>query len=120
MKRIKKTDPRILKLISDLRNKSREQNVKIWRDVAERLEKPSRHYAEVNLSRINRYTKENDVLVVPGKVLGAGVLKHAVTVAALDFSSAAATQISSLNGKCLTIEEIVKQNPKGEGVRIFQ
>ncbi|MEM2925553.1 MAG: 50S ribosomal protein L18e [Methanocellales archaeon] len=120
MKRIRKTNSRIIKLINDLKAKSREQNVKIWRDIAERLEGPRRNYAEVNLSRINRYTKENEVIVVPGKVLGSGTLDHAVTVAALDFSSSAAKQILSLNGKCLTIEELLNLNPKGRGVRIFQ
>jgi large subunit ribosomal protein L18e len=120
MKRMRKTDSRIIKLISDLKAKSREQNVKIWRDIAERLERPRRGYAEVNLSRINRYTEENDVLVVPGKVLGSGNLNHSVTIAALGFSSSAAKQILSLNGKCLTIEQLMDLNPKGKGVRIFQ
>ncbi len=120
MKRVRKTNPRILKLISDLKAKARKQNVSLWREIAEKLEKPSRNYAEINMSRINRNSKENDVLIVPGKVLGAGVLKHPVTVAALSFSDAASTQISKLNGKCLTIEQLMELNPEGKGVKIFR
>jgi large subunit ribosomal protein L18e len=120
MKSIKKSNPRVLQLITDLKAKSREQNVGIWRDIAERMEKPARHYAEINLSKINRYSKENETIIVPGKVLGTGDLDHPVTVAALNFSLTAEILIDDAKGKCMSIEQLMKTNPTGKGVRILK
>jgi large subunit ribosomal protein L18e len=120
MKAINKTNPRLSKLIFDLKAQSREQKVPLWRDIAERFEKPARHYAAVNVSKINRHTKENEVVLVPGKVLGTGVIDHPVTVAALNFSMVAEELISGADGKCMTIEQLMKANPAGKGVRIIK
>jgi large subunit ribosomal protein L18e len=120
MKNIKKTNPRIYKLISDLKAKSREQNVGIWRDIAERFEKPTKHFAEINLSKINRYSKDNETIIVPGKVLGSGNIDHPVTVAAFNFSMTAEQLIMSAQGKCMSIEQLMQTNPSGKGVRILK
>ncbi|MDR6222787.1 50S ribosomal protein L18e [Methanococcoides alaskense] len=120
MKITRKTNPRIPALISVLKDTARENDAPIWRDMAIRLEKPSRIYAEVNLSKINRHAAENDLVLIPGKVLGAGALGHAVTVAALTFSTTAVDKITSAGGKCMTIEQILEENPAGSGIRIMQ
>lgn len=114
-----KTDPNLVRLINDLKKESREKETAIWRDIALRLEKPSRNWAEVNLSRLERYANEGDIIVVPGKVLGAGALNKKVTVAAFKFSAAARKAIEDAGGKNITIPELVEQNPQGNGVRIM-
>src|SRR3989304_9932578 len=108
MKNNYKTNPQILDLISGLKKQSREKEVPLWRDIASRLERPTRNYSEVNLSRINRYTKEKDLILVPGKVLGAGELNHQLTVAAVSFSEGARNKIIEAGGSCLSIEELMK------------
>ena len=115
----RKTNPRILRLLEALRKASRENDAKIWRDIAERLERPRRSYAEVNLSRINRYAEDGDTVLVPGKVLGAGRLEKRVTVAALAFSQKAFASIRESGGRCLTIEELMRENPKGSRIKIM-
>lgn len=120
MKITRKTNPRIPALISVLKDTARENDAPIWKDMAKRLEKPSRIYAEVNLSKINRHAAENDLVLIPGKVLGAGALGHAVTVAALTFSTTAVDKITNAGGKCMTIEQILEENPAGSGIRIMQ
>jgi large subunit ribosomal protein L18e len=120
MKNSKKTNPRIIKLIDDLKAKSREQNVGIWRDIALRLDKPTKHFAEINLSKISRYSKDNEIVIVPGKVLGTGDIDHPVTVAALNFSMTAEQLIANAQGKCLSIEQLMETNPTGKGVRILK
>lgn len=119
MKRNYKTNPQVLHLISDLKNQSREKGVALWRDIALRLERPLRNYAEVNLSKINRHTKEKEVVLVPGKVLGAGELNHQLTIAAVNFSASAKNKITVAGGSCLTIEELMSRNPEGSGVKII-
>ncbi|MBN2110445.1 MAG: 50S ribosomal protein L18e [Methanosarcinaceae archaeon] len=120
VKIIRKTNPRIPKLIANLKQVSRENDVPVWRDVAVRLERPRQNYAEVNLSKINRYANENETVLIPGKVLGSGVIGKAANVVALSFSSTAKEKITGLGGKCLTIEQALEGNPEGSGIRILQ
>ncbi|MCW3128749.1 MAG: 50S ribosomal protein L18e [Methanophagales archaeon] len=130
MRRKRKTNPQINKLIEDLKRIARENSAPIWRDIAKRLEKPRRNYAAVNLSKINRYSSSNDTILVPGKVLSSGTIEKPVTVAALGFSKKAFEKICKCGeggkegkggerGKCITIEELIKNNPKGSGVKII-
>ncbi|NLK31484.1 MAG: 50S ribosomal protein L18e [Methanosarcina flavescens] len=120
VKLTRKTNPRIVSLILTLKERANANTAPIWKDIARRLEMPSRNYAAVNISKINRHTAKDDVLLIPGKVLGAGLLDHPVTVAALNFSDSAAKKITEAGGRCLSLEEIVESNPKGSGIRIFR
>ena len=113
------TNPQLRKLVFYLRKAWRRNGARIWLDVARRLAKPRRKRISVNLSRINRHTSEGDVVVVPGKVLGAGLLRHPVTVAAFAFTRSARQKILEAGGKCLDIRELVELNPKGSGVKII-
>jgi large subunit ribosomal protein L18e len=116
----KKTNPRIISLIADLKSRSRENNAPIWREIAERMQGPQRGYATVNVSRINRHTAAGETIVVPGKVLGAGELNHPVAVGAFDFSDGARSKIADAGGECLTIEELVVRAPTGSNVRVIR
>ncbi|HDG63840.1 50S ribosomal protein L18e [Thermococci archaeon] len=120
MKRTGPTDINLRRLIRYLRKKSNEENVKVWKDIAWRLERPRRQKAEVNISRINRHTKEGDIVVVPGSVLGAGSLDHKVIVAAWKFSEKAKEKIIQVGGEAITIEDLIERNPKGSGVIIME
>ena len=118
--KIKKTNPRLGALMATLRDASRENEAGVWREIAKRLETSSKNYAEVNLSKINRYAKENETIIVPGKVLGSGVLDQKVSVAALNFSETAAQKIQMNNGRCMSIEDLISENPKGTKVRVLR
>jgi large subunit ribosomal protein L18e len=119
-KKMRKTNPNLIRLIRDLKAKSREENVSIWQSIAEKFERPTRRFTELNISRINRYTVENDTVIVAGKVLGAGDISHPVTVAAFNFSSSAREKIIGAGGRCQSIEELMKANPKGSNVKIME
>ncbi|KYH40725.1 MAG: 50S ribosomal protein L18 [Candidatus Bathyarchaeota archaeon B26-2] len=118
-RRIRSTNPELVRLIRLLKKKARENSAAIWRDLAERLSKPKRRRIAVNLSRLNRYTKGDDTVVVPGKVLGAGSIDHPVKVAAFAFSEQARLKIIKAKGKCITIPELIEMNPKGTNVKII-
>jgi large subunit ribosomal protein L18e len=115
----KKTNLILRELIETLYKYSRQYNARIWKAVADELSKPSRKRRAVNISRINRYTKPGDVVVVPGKVLGAGNLDHPVTVAAFSFSKSAVEKIVKAGGRPITIFELLRENPTGSNVRII-
>lgn len=115
-----KTNPRLSSLIAMLKETARENDAKIWRVIAQNLEAPSKNHAEVNIGKINRYAQDGETLIVPGKVLGSGMLDQKVSVAALNFSESAIVKITGLEGSCMSIEELVAANPKGSGVRILR
>ncbi len=119
MKRITKTNPYLVQLIQDLKEATRTNEAPIWRDIATRLEKPRSRWAEVNLSRIELYAKDGDVIVVPGKLLGAGLISKKVTVAAFQASESARVRIENAGGRVMDIPALIAENPKGSSVRIM-
>ena len=119
MKRTGPTNPILQGLIVELKKRSRDQNVNIWNRVADDLEKSTRQRRVVNLSSLSRYTKENEVVVVPGKVLGAGDLEHKITISAFQFSNGAKEKIEKAGAKIVPLLELSKENPSGKGVRVI-
>ncbi|MFA6805255.1 MAG: 50S ribosomal protein L18e [Candidatus Methanomethylophilaceae archaeon] len=115
-----KTNPQLVALIFDLKAKTRETEAPIWRDIALRLEKPKSNWAEANLSKLERYAKDGETIIVPGKVLAAGSVTKKLTVAAYDFSDAAVAGIKAAGGNTMTIRELMDSNPKGSKVRIMR
>jgi len=107
------------KTIRILKSYANKYNADIWRYAAELLEKPARRRIAVNISKINRYTKDDDIVVVPGKVLGAGNLDHKVTVAALAFSQQAIQKIKASGGKVMHILELIQINPSGSNTKVI-
>src|SRR3989344_3895079 len=119
VKRTGPTNVQTVALIQLLRKHASEQNVNLWRRIADDLEMSTRQRREVNLFRIDKHTKDNEAIIVPGKVPGPGDLGHKVTVAAFNFSQSAVEKIRKANGVCLTIPELLQKNPKGQNVRII-
>lgn len=109
---------RLTQLIVDLKQLAIEQDVKLWKRIASDLEKPTRQRREINVYKIDQNSKDNDFVIVPGKVLGMGELTHKVNVAALAFSGEAKEKISA-QGSVLTIEELMKMNPKASKVKVL-
>jgi large subunit ribosomal protein L18e len=119
LRKVRTTNPELLQTVRFLRKQSKENEARIWKRIAELLAKPRRKRVAVNISRLNRYTEKNEIVVVPGKVLGAGEIDHPITVAAFAFSQKAREKIRKARGKCLSIIELVKKNPKGSKVKII-
>ena len=118
MRRTGPTNPNSSKLINDLKILSTKEKSKLWKRIAYELEKPTRKRTEVNLYTINKYTREGETALIPGKVLSLGEINKKISVAALNFSGQAREKINKI-GKAISIQELVKQNPKGKKVRII-
>jgi large subunit ribosomal protein L18e len=116
MKRIKHNQ--LMELIGSLKKLSIEREVNLWKRIASDLEKPTRIRREVNLYKLDRYCKENETVIVPGKVLGMGELNKKIHVAAFSFSQSAYDKINQ-KGTAFSIPELMKRNPSGKGVRIL-
>lgn len=118
-KRTGPTNVQMIGLIGLLRKHSIEQKAGIWKSIADELEKPARQRRIVNLYRINKYSKNNENVIVPGKVLGTGLLNHKVNIAAWSFSDSAVQKVKMVNGACMSIHEMLQKNPKGQNMRII-
>ncbi len=105
-------------LVQELKRLSLDKKVRIWKRIAEDLEKPNRNSRAVNIYKLSKYCKDNETVIVPGKVLGTGELSCKVSVAAYTFSGEAYKKISE-KGKALTIQELMKQNPEGKNIKII-
>lgn len=112
------TSPELKGLIQELKKKASEHEAKIWKRVAEDLEKSTRSRRIVNLYKINKYTEKDETVIVPGKVLATGDLNHPVTIAAFAFSAEALNKINKV-GKAIPINNLIKENPKGKKIRIL-
>ena len=119
MKRTGPTNPLLRDLISELRKRSNEQSAILWKRIASDLEKPTRQRRVVNLSRINRHTKENEIIVVPGKVLGSGLLNHKLTISAYQFSDQAKNKLEKTGAQIVSLLELSKEKPNGKKIRII-
>ena len=104
---------RLKSLIGQLKKQSIDQKSNIWKRIALELERPTRQHRVVNLSRIEKYCSDNDVIIVPGKVLCGGEL----TIAAFAFSKSTADRVGKAN--FITIEEAMKKYPKGNNLKII-
>ena len=112
-------NPELQSLIRVLKRKSTENKAPIWRTVAKHLGKSKHSMAVVNLSRLARFTSEGDTVVVPGKVLGSGLIRHKITVAAYRFSQQAKNKLEKAGSKCVAIPVLAEENPKGTRIRII-
>jgi len=108
-----------LELIEKLRQTAKNEKAGIWKRLADELSRPRRKRREVNLDEIGKNVKEGEAVVVPGKILGNGSLNHRINVAAFRFTEGAKQKIEKSGGKVLSIQELIKKNPKGSKIRII-
>ena len=109
----------VLHMVKDLKQASKKNEAPIWSRLADLALKPSSAKRVVNLSRINKTTKDNDILFVPGKVLGTGNISHKITLSSFSMSVTAAKKIIQTGGSIITYSDMIKKYPTGKGEIIF-
>jgi len=120
MKRTGPTNAVLRELIVTLEKASKKEDAPIWKAVAYELSRPTRKRVEVNVGRIAKHVSDGDTVVVPGKVLGLGRIDKKVTVAAWAFSESARAKIEAAGGRAIGILDLIRENPKGSGVKIMK
>lgn len=98
------------KLIRNLEKLSKSTGQSIWKRVAEELAKPRRRRIATNLSKINRHSADGEIIVVPGKVLGAGKLLKKVTIIAESFSVNALEKIKESGSEAISFYQIMEDS----------
>jgi len=120
MKHLQKENPELVATIHMLYEASHRHGAEVWRAVAREMSRSRKNMAQVNVEEICRHLKDGETAVVPGKVLGDGVVDRKLSVAAFTFSGSAIRKISEAGGKAMSLEELIKKNPKGKNVRIMR
>lgn len=113
------TNQVVIQMVKLLKQASVKNEAPIWSRLAKLALKTSSSKRVVNLNKINDITKENDVIVVPGKVLGTGNVLHKVTLSSFSISNSAAKKIIESGGKIITFSEMIEKFPTGKGVSII-
>ncbi|MEM3061364.1 MAG: 50S ribosomal protein L18e [Candidatus Bathyarchaeia archaeon] len=112
-------NPNLWSLIKLLKRKSKENKAPVWKAIAELLSSSRSLMRCVNVSKIARYSNEGEIVVIPGKVLGAGSLTSKLTVVAYRFSEGARKKILEAGGECISFYELLERNPEGKNVKIL-
>jgi len=108
----------MLHFVKELKQASKKNKAPIWAKLADLAIKPS-SMRVVNLTRINKVTKDNDILFVPGKVLGTGNISHKITLCSFSISTTAAKKIIQSGGEILRYSDMIKKYPTGKNVMLI-
>lgn len=111
---VKKTNPSLSETI--LAGKKNEK----WLKIAGILSGPRRNRKNINLKYLSDNYKEEDIVVVPGKILSMGELNKKMKIVALNFSKSAEEKILKSSGKTSTILEEIKSNPEAKGIKFLE
>ncbi|MGI0093420.1 MAG: 50S ribosomal protein L18e, partial [Nitrosotalea sp.] len=113
------TNQIVIQMVKTLRGASKKNNAPIWERLADLALKPTRAKRTMNLGQLDKFVSDNDVVVVPGKILGTGSLSHKITLCSFSISTTGAKKIIQSGGKISDISEIIKNHPTGKGVKII-
>ena len=113
------TNQLVIQMVKELKVASKKNNAPIWSRLAELALKPSSARRTINIGQIDKFVKDNDVIVVPGKVLGTGNISHKITLCSFSMSTTGAKKVLQSGGKILSFSELIKSHPTGKGVVII-
>ena len=102
-----------------LRNALKKNKVPIWKAVIKELSRSRSNRREVNIGELAHVTKDKEVVIVPGKILGSGEISHKLTIWCFTISEVATRKILDAGGKILPLDSLIKKYADVQGVRII-
>ncbi len=103
----RKTNPLLVETIK----KAEKNNL----EIAKILSGPSKNMGEINLDELSKEVKENENIIIVGKILGKGNLNKKCKVIALKFSEKAKEKLKNNKIKFSTIKQELDKNKKIQG-----
>ncbi len=110
----KKTNPELVKTILACKNKEK------WGEIGKILSGSVKKRFCLNLEEINNLFKEDEQIVIPGKVLSQGALNRKIKIIALGFSEKAREKLLKSGNKISSIYAEIKANPEAKGLKILK
>lgn len=95
-----------LELIDKFYKAAKENKKEIFSAIAQNLEAPRRKESRINLSKLEKLNAvvDGDIVIIPGKLLGTGILNKKITIYAGDFSKNASLK---LNNKVKKLKDLL-------------
>ena len=93
--------------------------VAIWKAVIKEVSRSRSNRRQVNIGQLAHVTKDKEIVIVPGKILGSGDISHKLTIWCFGISEAATKKILDAGGKILALDNLIKKYPDGKGVRLI-
>lgn len=90
-----------------------------WLKVAHLISMPKRKQIAMNLNEIDKMVKDNEIVIIPGKVLSKGELTKKVRVIALGFSKEANEKLKKGKIETGTIGDEIKKNKEAKNIHIL-
>lgn len=84
-------------------------------EIASLLSAPTRQRIKKNLEEIDKEAKENETIIIPGKVLGNGSISKKIKVVAFAFSKSAEEKLKKAKCQIFTISEGLEKSKKLAG-----
>jgi len=109
----------VVQMAKELKKASAKNDAPLWSKLAEFALKPSSARRTINLKRIGQLTKDNDVVIFPGKVLGTGAIPHKITLFSFSISNSAASKIKESGGQIVEFSDMIEKFPSGKGVNLL-
>lgn len=91
-----------------------------WIEVASILSGPRRKRIDINLNDLNKFAKEGEKIIVPGKILSQGFINKKIEVIAFAFSERAEAKLKDAGCKSLNLLNEIKSNPDAKGIKVFK
>ena len=110
----KKTNKELVETIIKAKKKSN------WLKVADKISTTKINQKSLNLDEIDKKASENDVIVIPGKVLGTGKVSKKIKIVALNFSESAKDKLTKDKIEFSTIDKEIKENPEAKKIKLLQ
>jgi ribosomal protein L18E len=108
-----------LKLIAFLEKTARKNDARVWGACAERLRARARARSELNLARLDRITKEGEVVAFPGKLLAQGEVKHSLVIGYFRASRTALLKLKKSKCEAVPLAKLAERFPNGRKIRII-
>jgi len=91
-----------------------------WQKIAGILSSSRRNKIVANLERINKEAKDDETILIPGKVLSQGEINKKIKIIANDFSERAEEKLTRSKTKFSRISDEIKSNPEAKNLRIIK
>ena len=90
-----------------------------WIKTSNIISGSTKKQVSINLDEIDKKAKDNETIVIHGKVLGVGEVNKKIKIVALDFSSSAKEKLKKAGIEMREIKDEIKENPDAKNIHIL-
>ena len=106
-------------IANELKIASKKNDAPIWLKLAKTALKSNSNQKTIHLKKINENSDDGNAVIIPGKVLGTGIISHKIVLSSFSISNSAAQKIKQSGGEIIKFSEMIEKFPTGKGVKII-